>query len=246
MISPNKKLVRTIEELATRIIQCGEKCEGIENNQKEGYYPRAFFLDPESTPQIDVAIIGENPGNSSCLEREFYLALAERDASEFATFEDCWRVWKSIAKQHDYYQRPKHLLKELGLSLKGILWAEVVFCEKSPSIKRIPGKTFEKCFSRFLTEVAKLLLETKYVVCLGTTAFQYVKNLPHSDQWKMISVYHPTGSRVFANYFKKEKGKKVTERKLRNKILKDFKQLENSHERYACKVRPDGIKLIES
>jgi len=238
MIGQTKKI---IEDLGTKIIQCREKCEGINNNQKEGYYPRAFFLDQEDDPQVEILIVGENPGNSNCLEREFYKTLAERNEDKIATFKDCQRVWRSIAKQHDYYQRPKHLLKELGLSLNGILWAEVVFCEKSPSSGKLP-ETFKTCSDRFLKEIVKLLPERKYLVCLGMTALKYVIKLTNSNQWKVIGVYHPTGSRVFANYF--EKKGRVTERKLKKKILKSFKELEDSHEPYVCKVKANEIENL--
>lgn len=240
-----KEIVKTVEEMGTEIIRCGQKCKGVENNQDEGYYPRAFFLDTDYDSQVEVAIIGENPGNSSCLEREFYKALAERNEDKIVTFNDCQRVWRSIAKQHDYYLRPKHLLKELGLNLNGILWGEVVFCEKSSTTRKIPEETFEKCSTLFLSKIAKLLPERKYIVCLGTKAFEYVKNLPGRDRWKVIMVYHPTGSRVFANYFEKERGKKVIERKLKKKILEDFKKLEVSQKSYMCKARTDGIKFEE-
>jgi hypothetical protein len=238
--NPSEELIEIIEKLGTDIIQCNEKCEGVENNQKEGYYPRALFLEPKNATQVEVLLIGENPGNSSCLEREFYKVLAEKKDSELASFKDCQRIWRSIAKEHDYYQRPKHLLKELGLNFNGILWAEIVFCEKSRST--IPKKTFKKCSSRFLTRITQLLSEGKYVVCLGNTAFQYVRNLPQSNQWKVINVYHPTGSYIFANYFEKETNKTVTERRLRKKIFDEFKKIEESQKSYLIKIEQNRIR----
>lgn len=240
----SSKIETAVKRLGTEIINCREKCDGVEDKQEAGYYPRAFFLDPEDAPRIEVAVIGENPGNSSCLEREFYKVLAERGETKFATFEDCQRVWRSIGMEHDYYQRPKHLLQELGLSLNGVLWAEVVFCEKSSSATTIPEKTFERCSRSFLARIGGLVSERRHVLCLGSTAFRYVRKLPRSHRWKIIGVYHPTGSRVLANYFKKENGKKVSERKLKPEILEKFRNLETSQESYACRIKPDGIELV--
>jgi len=243
MTNSSKETFEIIEDLGNRIIRCQEKCDGVENNQEKGYYPRAFFLEPENANQVQVAVIGENPGNSSCLEREFYKALAERNDSGHATFGDCQRVWRSIAEQHDYYKRSRHLLQELGLDLNGLLWTEIVFCEKSLSARRIPRETYDTCVSRFLKEIVKLVPKRKHVVCLGKSAFEYVRTLSERDIWKVIGVDHPTGSFVFANYFKKESGKKVTERKLKQRLGSKFSQLEKSQETYIWNMRNDARRI---
>jgi hypothetical protein len=54
-----------------------ESCVG-----SDGYYPRAFFLNPRDVPEVEVAIVGKNPGYSSPLEREFYKVLGEPSGQE--------------------------------------------------------------------------------------------------------------------------------------------------------------------
>lgn len=244
MKSGRKKIIDAIEILGNEIVQCKEKCKGIENNQSEGYYPRTFFLDPEDSDKIEILVVGENPGNSTCLEREFYKVLAEQSRAKVATFKDCQIVWRSIAKEHDFYQRPKHLLKQLGLNPNGVLFAEVVFCEKSYSTRSVPKKTFEKCCNRFLRKIITLVPEEKYVLCLGKKAFHYTRKLPESARRKLIAAYHPTGSRIFANYFEKEKGKKVIERRLKKKILTDFKEIEASNEPYIFEIKQQTLSSL--
>jgi len=244
VVKNRKKIFEVIEKLGNEIVQCKAKCKGIENNQRDGYYPRIFFLDPENASEIEVLVVGENPGNSAFLEREFYKVLSERNRAKVAMFKDCRRVWRTIVKEHDYYLRPKHLLKQLGLNPKGTLFAEVVFCEKSHSTGRIPNKTFEKCCNRFLRKIVKLVPEKKYILCLGTNAFVYTRNMPESAHKKLIAAYHPTGSRIFANYFEKEKGKKIIGRRLKRKILTDFRALEASNKPYMCKIRSKAVTSL--
>ncbi|MCK4243398.1 hypothetical protein KAX03_00810 [Candidatus Bathyarchaeota archaeon] len=242
-----KKIGDRIEDLGNRIVRCRERCEGVKNKQDEGYYPRVFFLDPEDASQVELVIVGKNPGKSTRLERKFYLTLAERNPDRIATFKDCQRVWRSIADEHNYFLKPRHLLKELGLNLNGLLWAEVAFCEKSDSVGKVPEKTFRKCSNCFLTEILKLLSDRKYVVCLGEKAFQYVKNLPNSNRLKVIRVHHPTGARIFANYFQKANKKeniRVTERKLKREILDRFRTIEDNNKPYKCIIKPDGIDVL--
>lgn len=241
MTSPSG-IAKTIEELGTEITLCRETCEGVKRLQGEGYYPRVFFLEPEGSPRVNVVIVGENPGNCGRLEREFYKALAERREDKIATFEDCQRVWRSIA-EHEYFQRPKHLLKELfGKEVNGILWAEVAFCEKFDPAKKIPKETFEKCSDRFLVKILELLPGGGHVLCLGRTAFKYAKRLQKQnqweDRWKVIRTYHPTGARAFANYFEEGKGKKVIERRLQEDIKTKFRKLESSQKSYMWKLKP--------
>ena len=226
------KLAETVENLGNKIIRCREKCTGVRNDQENGYYPRAFFLEPGDAQEIKVAIIGKNPGNATCLEREFYKAMAERNADNIATYKDCLRIWRSISEDAAYFRRPRHLLKEIGLEASGILWAEIVFCEKS---NPIPKETFRKCRLRYLEKIAGLLQKGTYVICLGGRAYEHIKGLPESDMWKIIGIYHPTGSRVFANYFEKEKGKKVTERKLKKEFCEEFRKLEEKYKSYTCR-----------
>ena len=85
----SSKIETAVKRLGTEIISCGEKRDGVEDEQESGYYPRAFFLGPEETSRIKMAVIGENLGNSSCLGREFYEVLAERGETQFATSRGC-------------------------------------------------------------------------------------------------------------------------------------------------------------
>lgn len=237
MVKHGKKALEFIEKLGNEIIQCDMKCRGVENNQSDGYYPRLFYLDPETASEIEILVVGENPGNSTLLEREFYKTLAERNNVRITTFKDCQRVWRTIIKEHDYYRRPKHLLKQLGLNPKGILFAEVAFCEKIDPTKSIPKETFKHCCNRFLSKIIALVPEQKYILCLGAKAFKYTIELPGRSERKLIVAYHPTGSWKFANYFEKGEAKKVTERSLKKEIIAEFKERESSKKTYVFKIK---------
>jgi len=201
----------------------------VNRNQQAGYYPRAFLLQPKNASSVEVAIIGENPGNSDCLEREAYRIMAERRESGRASLEDCQRIWNCFLEEGFYYLRPRHLLKQLGLSLDAILWAEAVFCEEKPG-STIPDETFEKCGARFLREIVKLVPEGRYIICLGERAYESVSNF-ENNQHKVIGVYHPSGKRSvakFAKYFEEGTKKLITNRKIKEEIFDAFKTLEGS------------------
>jgi len=211
-----------IKVLGTDIVNCRERCDGINNDQSEGYYPRAFFLDPQDASEVEIAIFGMNPGESPCLEREFYKALAERHESGMATYEDCVRVWNSLL-EIEYFARPKHLLGELGLPQKGLLWAEVVFCE---SIDRgIPRTTCEHCKERFLTGILskQLIHEGKHIFCLGNYAFRNVSELAQrlGNRWRIVGCHHPGSRGDFSRYFEKS-DKKMCQRPLTRQAKEAF------------------------
>jgi uracil-DNA glycosylase len=218
-----------IERIGTRIVRCNRQCDGIECRQKEGYYPRLFFLEPSNSPEVKVLIVGENPGHSSLLEREFYKALGEQHHNKLATYKECQTVWRAIAYEHPYYERPRDLIKKLGLGEKGLLWAEAVFCEMSGAALRIPVQTFENCREQFLREVIETLVPWgKHIVCLGGKAFKSVKEVVGQDNhWKVIGVHHPTGRSSYANYFAKQ-GKNLVERPLKGRFRGDFRKLDES------------------
>ena len=202
-----------IDRIGTEIIRCDEKCEGVICDQVKGYYPRVFFLYPNNSCEVNVVIVGKNPGSSPPLEREFYKALAEHRQDKIATYKDCLRVWNACT-QIEYFQRPLHLLKELGLPQTGILWAEVVFCESKS--KRIPRAVLNRCRERFLGRILniEILAKGKHVLCLGKVALENVRELTDKmKMWKIVGVYHPTGTRTFANYFDGKGEGKLTLRK---------------------------------
>jgi uracil-DNA glycosylase len=237
-----ESIIEIVEDLGTEIIKCRKKCKGVKRCQDKGYYPQPFFLDSEDTTQIDVLIVGENPGNSSCIERAFYKTLVERSEGKLLTFKDCQMVWRSIAQEHKYYQLPKHLLRELGLDDKRVLWAELVACEKlkptkeSKPVKQIPPTTFENCkkrsFMQLLEKLGKWLPPKTYVLCLGKIAFQQVSKLQEYNHWKIIGVYHPTGSRLFGRYFQKDRDKRIPEQKLNEEIKSAFEKQESTGQSY--------------
>lgn len=222
-----EKIISPVERIGTRIISCDRDCQGVVCRQSDGYYPRAFFLDPVDSPKVEVAIVGKNPGRSSPLEREFYKVLGEKHQDKKATYEDCQTVWRAIARANQYFLRPKHLIKELGLDENGLLWAEAVFCEKSPKVRKIPRQTFEDCRELFLREIIENLVPAgKHVVCLGREAFQSVQELVgERNRWKVVGVHHPTGRSSFVNYFAKER-KKLTDRPLKGSVKGDFRKRE--------------------
>lgn len=252
-----ESIIEIIEDLGTEMIKCRQKCKGVKRCQDEGYYPQPFFLDSEDTKHIDVIIVGENPGNSSCIEREFFKALATRSKDKkIATFNDCQRIWRSSAQEHDYYQRPKHLLEQLGLDCKGILWAEIVACEKlkstkeSKPIREIPDATFKNCsnhsFAELLRRLETHLSEKTYFLCLGKIAFWHVSKLPEANRWRIVGVYHPTGSRRFGEYFIKDKDKdtRIVEQKLDNeKWMSLRKKIKNSDKPFFCEIALEGMNL---
>lgn len=92
------KVIDPIERIGTRIISCDKHCQGVLCSQIDGDYPRAFFLDPRGSPEVEVLIVGKNPGRATPLEKEFYKVLGEKNEDKKATYKDCETVWRAIAR----------------------------------------------------------------------------------------------------------------------------------------------------
>jgi len=151
MVNVKQKIATEIDEIGEKILRCPERrCEGVLlPNPNKGDYPRAFFLFPDDDSLIQLAIVGMNPGRPQRGEKEGYRALAKQ-SEERLTYKQCKEGWRGYAKEIKYYTKPrdmflKQLLKASGKSLNGILYTEVVFCEKLPYYCSIPRKTFELC-----------------------------------------------------------------------------------------------------
>lgn len=251
------KVIAAIERLGSDIVKCNRVCQGVKRDQDQGYYPRAFFLDPDDSSEVEVAVVGRNPGFSTALEREFYRSLARQYENKRATYTDCAIVWQAIAHDHQYFLRPRHFLKELGLATDttGFLWAEAVFCESAPRVVeggspsvRIPKATFEEC-SKFLQRMLfddGLVPKGRPVLCLGNEALQDVRGLVGDQNlWKVIQIHHPTGSRTFANYFTKKAKRRLIDRPIKRHLMEDFQMRVGEDQRYICKFEPSGIKRLD-
>jgi len=235
-----------VERLGTEIVNCKRKCDGVRCDQSSGYYPRNFFLDPGDSFEVEACVVGRNPGSSSGLERELYKCLAERREDANATYKDCVRVWNSLI-EIEYFRRPRHLLKELGLATDrtGFLWTEVVFCESET--QRIPAETLLNC-RQFLERILfdeKLVPEGRPILCLGNDAFENVRELVGKrNRWKVIRVYHPTGSRAFANCFAKQRKKRLTDRPLKGHLKDRFRRLVGEAQTYVCALEPSRVRAL--
>lgn len=243
----HKEIDEIIEDLGTEIVGCKEQCQGVECNQDEGYYPRVFFLYPDDNSPMDLAVIGSNPGNAPPKELWLYRALGEGKKDGLTTYKDLREVWRKFPGAQEgtvffrsYYSRLKDFLKPLEsegvISLDGILYSEVVFCESDSDI---PPDTVTRCTGKFLKkkEMLELLSECRHVVCAGIEgAFEHVNRLPESDQWKVIGVYHPSGFGWinFVKYFVKGT------RKLKKRIIEDLRAWEATQKPYQVKVTPNG------
>lgn len=179
MTRPDKEIV---EDFGKKIVECKEKCEGLCRNQKAGYYPRSFFLD-EKASKVEVIVVGETPGKSSRLERESYARLAEKSGGPYATYEDVVRVCQAIAADGTYHNRTKHLLNELGLSDRNILWAEIAFCEKSDDPKGHINKGLKHSYDNYLSKIlTEFRPKGRHLVCLGRTAYNFIGKSGRENQ----------------------------------------------------------------
>lgn len=211
-----------------------------EEGTRERLLSKSFLPRTKDASNIEVAVVGKNPGYSTFLERTFYRYLAGENRK--CTFKDCQIVWRSIAADHDYYERPRNLLRKLGVNLSGVLWAEAVFCEKdkSSSKRNFPPETFEKCSQNFLKYIIQLVPEGKYIVCLGQEAFEWVGKIESSmnNPHKVISVYHPTGNYPrFSKYFEKYEGNGF---ELKKGIREEFDKLKGSKKSFIRVLRADS------
>jgi len=236
-------LAKKIEAIGRDIIQCtdGQRkmCTGARNDQTNGYYPRSFFLEWPDASKVEVTVVGPNPGNASELEKEFYKLSARCNHKGMATYDDCARAWRAVAREGNYHKRIRHLLDEVGLKKekRGILWTELAFCEG----KNLSKKTLEHCCENFFEErISKLLLEGTYVFCVGKDPFNYVKDLPmekvpQKKGWKIVGFYHPTpawGKPRFPSYFVREKDVRLDSCELKPEIRKSFEKVKRGSPRF--------------
>lgn len=244
---------RRIEGLGAKIISCNsETCEGIERNQAEGYYPRGFFLYPNDESPLDIAVVGANPGRAPIEELAWYSDIYKKERDELETYRDLREIWRRFPRAEKgpywrpYYEKLKGFLRALEseglINFQGILFSEVVFCQTEHGCSGVPKDTLCSCAQRFFRrkEMIELLSTCRHVICLGIGgAFDYLRTIPESRQWKIIGLYNPSPARArqpytFANYFEKEK--------LRKTIIKDLRAWEKLQKPYEVKVTPFGTR----
>lgn len=231
-----------INKIGDDIIRCDRQCLGVRNDKSAGCYPRGLFIDPDSS-HINVVVVGENPGKASRLEKLCYQILGELYKDEKESYEKYnVRVGRKCFG-NIYTKRTIHLLNELGLiseklssteenesTPKDVLWTEVSFCEAKKS--KITTEIFQDCSNRFLAKITKRLEYGTYVICLGKTPFEYIKNLINEKNYKIIKVPHPSyrqSSKDFFNLFENINGIYSHKNKLKKEVLLNFKEKTVNH-----------------
>jgi hypothetical protein len=183
-----------IAALGNEMVNCHKCCEGISLDRRNGILPRCLFLEDADLQQRGCAIVGINPGQSSEIEKSFYLQRGQ-------TYQQTVAFWEENKSKIRYYNRLKDFVHEIGLE-GPILWTELVKCEKISSIKKPPIQTFRICTHTFLSKELEYLPGNWPLIGIGKDSFKVLSFLYPTRA--ILGIPHPTGS--YGHFLKIQNG----------------------------------------
>ena len=206
MVAENiDQLEKIIDELGENLLQCegntkedGYKCEGINNDKKEGIIPRCLFLETDSRGAFKegCVVVGINPGKSNKNERNYYKNKEDINYKHVKEYSkliiEGGKLYEGDKerKAHKYYNRTREFLEMINL--KGpILWTELVKCENNG--KKLPAlQTFRICTKEHLTKEIECIPDKWPLIAVGNIAYNALSFL--YPEKTVIGIPHPTGS----------------------------------------------------
>ncbi|MFH1226443.1 MAG: hypothetical protein V1701_00895 [Planctomycetota bacterium] len=200
------RLKKEINELGKRLVRCNLKCEGVNNNPKQGIIPRCLVL--AEGKGKGCVIVGINPGRIGKSKK----GDSERKAGREGNYK-VWLDWFRKRFNPDkndykgkYYGPLARMVRKLGL--KGpILWTELVKCQNA-SDKKPTVQTFRVCIKKYLLKEIELTPKSWPIIAVSKKAFDILPYLFPSRI--VIGVPHPASY----GYFKKVLDKNIRPRRL--------------------------------
>jgi hypothetical protein len=172
-----------LNKLGNKLVKCNLKCEGVNNNPKEGIIPRCLI--PEKRKGVKKCIVvGLNPGKCKKDERQYYLS----EGIKFTSLSNFF--FGSKLKNRQYYKRTRDLLTGLGFD-GNILWTDLAKCECLGKNGCLPVQTYRTCINRFLRKEIEVI-KYKTIFALGNKAFEFCA-LSFPNHF-VIGLPHPSGT----------------------------------------------------
>ncbi|MDD5474301.1 MAG: uracil-DNA glycosylase family protein [Candidatus Methanoperedens sp.] len=154
-----------INLLGEKLVKCNLKCEGINNNPKEGIIPRCLMVE-KGNGSNSCIVVGLNPGKCNEDEKKYYLGHGIKYESLLRYFSE------SNLKNIPYFKKTRDLITT-QLGFKGdIVWTNLVKCECKGENGKIPIQTLRVCINRFLREEVKIS-NCSTIFALGNEAFKF-------------------------------------------------------------------------
>ena len=200
MSTPKQK----IQTLYSEVTQCPLACAGIRNDQKNGVIPRSFYI--RSAPRnIEVLIVGKNPGHAPAWESEIVAATNPRDRAQrhLELVAELFEGKRSVGTSFH-----ANLIRRVA----GILGVESTFkavfsksalttlvkCESiGDKTKSLPAATRNTCAYRYLLNEIEILRPI-YLIALGGEAYNYLTSRKFAAEHGLPvgNLYHPSWSNM--------------------------------------------------
>lgn len=237
-----------------------KKCDGVVNRKEMGIIPRVIILstlDGEVSKEgkAKLGVFGINPGPNLPFENLYYKEIISKFEEKCAFFEihNTW-VSEFIKNYHrnilycKYFTNTIHFIHEVSdcftLNREDlILFGEIVYCQ-SEGEKSPPINTKLKCIEKFLNRVLEFITGD-IILCLGKESYEIMKKIKEGGKLngkkfpdiakklrnkKILGIYHPSGSRVFYQYF--DGDDTIIKRKLNPIVYRKIKEFMENEEKY--------------
>jgi uracil-DNA glycosylase len=204
-----------VDEMAARVHAC-PGCDAVdkgilEMKREAGIFPRGLFVWPpeKDLADVDLVILGENPGRAPLAERAMYMLLDERHSWQIEPTAALGRLSALLAtgdweESGSYWRNAVRLVcalypsgahnRPVGFPCT-VAGMEVAYCQ-SPASK-VAGKAhwdaITLCAGKHLSEQMALVSKDAIVMCLGGPARYWMASQPKQGRrWFWID--HLSGS----------------------------------------------------
>ena len=178
-----------------------DQCPGVQqrsvvNEPARGIIPRGMIVNPPDSPldEIELVVLGQNPGQSNSFKRHLYMCLQRNESSE-ALYEETNQALIDSFPELPYWRNITSLLGALWPQgdAKRMLALEVAYCENAHGITD-PGKaTLDYCSSRHLERHLEMLRDGTFVLCVGGVAGAWFGHYGRRQKFRWFVADHLSG-----------------------------------------------------
>jgi uracil DNA glycosylase superfamily protein len=193
-----------IIKLYTEVVSCPLQCKGVTNDRERGIIPRSFFTQ-SSAKQVEILVVGKNPGQAPEWEQAIYQGLSPNDtvSAHLKLVSDLFSKQRSVgtAFHSNLIRRVSGILGMANSAeevLPLIALTALVKCQSSESSQdNLLNETIQSCVSRYLMREIELFRPV-YLLALGNEVYNYLTSpvLKNMHGLKVGKLYHPSWSNM--------------------------------------------------
>jgi uracil-DNA glycosylase len=211
-------------EFYEKVVSCPntpKECPNVINSIEKDYPPRGFMSG--GTPgDIDIMIVGKNPGHIAENEKGAYSGKSSREIAEGMFRNPTWTIPAKGGIDTKSYTFHRNLIRYICYFLdinndevfKRCVYTNLVKCSTINEREKLKAKTITECFGNHL-KYEIILWKPKVLLALGREAYNFLndKQIKEEHDKPVIYIKHPS------YYYRKEKEREILD-KIKTEIQK--------------------------